>query len=85
MKIFHTDTFTSNLKNLPTSVKKLYKKQEGIFVSNWKDPRLHTKKLVGERGVFSFRITRRYRVLFIFTDSETSVFVSMGHRKAIYN
>lgn len=85
MKIFLTDTFSSNLKSLPLSIKRLYKKQERVFVLNWKDPRLHIKQLKGENSVFSFRITRRYRVLLTFIDKDTALFVSMGHRKNIYN
>jgi len=84
MKILHTNTFSSELKELPLGVKKLYKKQEDLFVSNWKDSRLHTKRLRGDGSILSFRITRRYRVLFVFLDKETAIFNSIGHRKDIY-
>ena len=84
MKILHTNTFSSGLKELPLGAKKLYKKQEDLFVIDWKDPRLHTKKLQGGDPLFSFRITRRYRVLFVFLDKEMALFTSIGHRKDIY-
>jgi len=84
MKIFHTDTFSSELKLLPLPVRKLYKKQESLFLLNWKDPRLHTKKLRKNNYIFSFRVTRRYRVLFLFRDERTVFFTSIGHRKDIY-
>ncbi len=84
MKIFHTETFSKAFKELPASVKKLYKKQESIFTSNWRDSRLHTKKLQGKGSIFSFRITSRYRVLFIFLDNESVLFTSIGHRKDVY-
>ena len=84
MRIFHADTFSSELKLLPLAVRKLYKRQENLFILNWKDPRLHTKKLRREDSVFSFRITRRYRVLFILLNNETAFFTAIGHRKDIY-
>jgi mRNA-degrading endonuclease RelE of RelBE toxin-antitoxin system len=84
MKIFQTDTFSKQLKKLPVAVRKLYQQQENLFTVDWKDSRLHTKKLQGGASVFSFRITSRYRVLFIFIDKETTLFTSIGHRKDIY-
>ncbi len=85
MKIFWTNEFNKNLKLLPTKTRRLYKKQENIFFVNWKDPRLHTKKLKGVNQIFSFRITRKYRVLFKITDKSSILFVSIGHRKNIYD
>ena len=85
MKIFHTDEFCKNLIKLPSEIKKIYKKQEKIFSISWRDSRLHTKKMRGEKSVFSFRTTRKYRVLFVFIDPNTALFVSMGHRKDIYD
>jgi len=34
--------------------------------------------------LFSFRITRVYRVLFVFIKPDTVLFATIGHRKAIY-
>lgn len=84
MKIFYTKEFLKILKKLPQSTQNLYKKQEKIFFVNWKDPRLHSKKLKGDNSVFSFRVTRKYRVLFVFTSKDSVLFVSIGHRKDIY-
>lgn len=83
MIVLHTDNFVRDLNELPTQVKKIFKKQEDIFVFNWKDTRLHTKKLKGA-SVFSFRVTRRYRVLFTLLDKDTAFFISIAHRKDIY-
>ena len=85
MKIFHNEEFSKNLKRLPKSTQKLYKRQEKIFLINWRDPRLHSKRLKGDDPVFSFRITRKYRVLFRFADENSVLFVSIGHRKDIYD
>jgi len=83
MKIKKTNDFLKEYEKLPSKVKSLYKKQEKIFISNWLDPRLHIKRIKGMSGVYSFRITRRYRVLFYFSQ-ETSIFFAIGHRKEIY-
>ena len=69
---------------MPAEIRKLYRKQEAIFKKNWLDQRLHTKRLKEFSGVYSFRITIRYRTLFYFRDAE-AVFFSVGHRKDIYN
>lgn len=49
------------------------------------DPRLHTKQLTSElSGLFSFRITRDWRVIFRFESPEEIVLIDIGHRKDIY-
>jgi len=83
MKIYKTEDFVKELEKLPTSIKKLYYKQENIFKINWVDSRLHIKRNKELRGVYSFRITRRYRVLFYFGD-DGAIFFNVGHRKDIY-
>ncbi|GIW67470.1 MAG: hypothetical protein KatS3mg096_338 [Candidatus Parcubacteria bacterium] len=67
MLIIETDDFKKDLDKLPKSIKRLYQKQKQIFETNWLDPRLHVKKLKEYHGVYSFRITRLYRVLFYFS------------------
>lgn len=83
MIIHKTDDFIKELEKLPSEIKKLYRKQEAIFIINWLDPRLYIKRVKELKGVYSFRITRRYRVLFYFRDKEAILF-NMGHRKDIY-
>ena len=88
MIIIGTDDFKKDLKNLPSEIKRLYQRQKAIFKENWFDPRLHTKRIRELRirelpGVYSFRITRRYRVLFYFRNGE-AIFFKIGHRKEIY-
>lgn len=47
--------------------------------------KLHTKLLVGElSGLYSFRITRDFRVIFQFLDGDKIRLVDVGHRKEIY-
>ncbi|OGZ33711.1 MAG: hypothetical protein A3I88_02105 [Candidatus Portnoybacteria bacterium RIFCSPLOWO2_12_FULL_39_9] len=83
MIIRKTKDFSKEFKKLPLHIKRLFQKQEVIFVKNWLDSRLHTKRIKELPGSYSFRITRRYRVLFYFRNKEV-IFFSIGHRKDIY-
>lgn len=48
-------------------------------------PQLHTKKLNGPfTGLFSFRLTRDWRVTFEFVDPKTVQLIDVAHRKDIY-
>ena len=62
----------------------LYSVQENRFQENWRDPRLHIKKVQTLSHALSFRITRRYRVFFYFQNIETAIFFDVDHRKDIY-
>lgn len=84
MRILYAEEFAKQLQNLPTDIQRLYRKQEAIFRLNWRDSRLHVKKLRGEPLTFSFRVTRAYRVLFVLVESETVLFATIGHRKDAY-
>lgn len=84
MKIVYAEEFYKKFKKLPAEIKDNYKKQEAIFKQNWRDSRLHIKKLKGHPMPFSFRITRNYRVLFAFVDKDTALFATIGHRKDSY-
>lgn len=84
MKILFSQEFRKNFRKLPIQIQKFYHKQEEIFENNWRDSRLHTKKLKGDKITFSFRITRQYRVLFIFVQKGVALFVTIDHRKEIY-
>lgn len=84
MKVFYTKEFVKMLERLPHSVQKLYLAQEGIFKENWRDSRLHIKKLSGKPITFSFRITRAYRALFYFRAFDEVTLYAVGHRKDIH-
>lgn len=83
MTIVKTPKFNKKFELLPARIRQLFFKQETIFETNWLDPRLHAKRMKEESGVYSFRITRQYRVLFYFSSGD-AVFFSVGHRKDIY-
>lgn len=84
MMVVETDDFLRALARLPTSTRRLCHTQRARFESNPCDPRLHTKKLHGLDGVYSFRITRNYRVLFYFHTENTAIFFAIGDRKDVY-
>lgn len=84
MKILYAEEFGKEFVKLPMEIQRFYRRQESRFKKNWRDPRLHIKKLTGHPFAFSFRITRTYRVLFIFVNSDTVLMGTIGHRKDIY-
>ena len=84
MQIIHTDDFRRNLDKLPKQIHRLLKIQEERFKNNWRDPRLHSKKVRSLDYAFSLRITRSYRAFFYFQNPETAVFFDIDHRKDAY-
>lgn len=61
MRIIYAAEFRKQFRKLPQDIQRLYRRQELIFRENWRDPRLHTKKLTDHPFPFSFRITRGRR------------------------
>ena len=84
MKIVYAQEFQKQFKKLPVDIQTIYHRQEDIFRVNWRDQRLHIKKLVEQPFPFSFRITRNYRALFAFVETDTVLFATIGNRKDIY-
>lgn len=84
MKIIYAGEFVREFRKLPQSIQRLYRQQESRFRQSWRDPRLQVKKLKDHPFPFSFRITRRYRVLFIFVDAGRVLFATIGHRREVH-
>ncbi len=84
MKIVYSGEFLKHYQKLPQEIHKLFHKQEIIFRDNWRDSRLHVKRLKEQPCPFSFRITRNYRVLFIFVEDSVVLFATIGHRSRSY-
>ena len=84
MEIIKTDDFLRELEKLPNEIKQFCAIQEKRFQENWRDPRLHIKKVRSLPHAFSFRITRRYRVFFYFQAGEKAIFFEVDHRKDAY-
>ena len=85
IRLEYTDTFLKDLRILPSFARTKLKKQLFLLAENPFHSKLHTKPLKGEMaGQYSFRITRDYRTLFIFTAPEIVKLTTIGHRKEIY-
>lgn len=84
MEVLRTPAFERALQKLPAGERALYQIHERLFHKNWRDPRLHVKKVQGLDGVFSFRVTRRYRALFYFRGPVSVVLFEIDHRKDVY-
>ena len=84
MNVIKTGDFDSAFKNLPKGIQRLFNTQIERFILNWHDSRVHIKKVRILEGVFSLRITRRYRAFLYFQNPENAVFFDIDHRKDIY-
>lgn len=85
MEIFLTEEFQKRYSELPTSVQKKAEKQEGLFRENPHYPSLHTEKLKPKKKeVWSFRIDKKYRIIFRFVDGGKVVFLTVGPHNWIY-
>lgn len=84
MEIIKTDDFNRAFQKLPKEIQRLYTVQESRLRDNWRDPRLHMKKMRIFLSAFSFRITRRYRAFFYFKNNVIAVFFDIDHRKDIF-
>lgn len=84
MRVLYAEEFRKQFKKLPAEIQRLCRIQEERFRRNWRDPRLHVEKLADHPLPYSFRITRRYRVLFTFVETETALFATIGHRREVY-
>jgi len=74
MQIIHTDDFKRSLDKLPKQIHRLLKIQEEHFKNNWRDSRLHIKKVRSLDYAFSLRVTHHYRAFFYFQNPETAFF-----------
>jgi len=84
MDIFYTKEFAKMFKRLPADIQELFYIQEKILKVNWRDVRLHIKKLKVKSITFSFRITRSYRAFFYFRSFNSITIYAIGHRKDIH-
>jgi len=85
MEVTYDRAFLKSAKKLPIQQQKLLAKKLLFLQSNPFDTRLHTKPLSSPlTGIYSFRITREYRILFRFIDPETIFLITAKHRKEVY-
>ncbi|MBI4268663.1 hypothetical protein HY627_02440 [Candidatus Uhrbacteria bacterium] len=84
MRIIKTKEYLRSFDPLPANIQRFAIQQEQRFEANPRDPRLHAKRIQGEDGIFSFRITRAYRGFFYFHSPDEAVFFEIDHRKDAY-
>ena len=85
MRIVYHRSFLKSAGQLPKLQQKKLAELLEILRNNPYHPLLHTKRLGAElTGLFSFRITRDWRVIFQFLESETIQLLRVAHRKDIY-
>lgn len=81
----YSTRFEKGVLLLPWPAQKKLSRLLVTLVENPFDPRLHTKRLSGSlEEQLSFRITRDFRVLFQFIDTETIQLLRVAHRKDVY-
>ncbi len=85
LEIVVTGEFTSQYQQLSASVQKKAEKQEKIFQHNPFHPSLHTEKLEPKgRQVWSFRIDKKYRIIFRFLGGGKVLFLVVGPHDWVY-
>lgn len=82
--VTYTKTFAKHFKTLPRSTKVKTDELTALLVIDFRDSRLHTKKLALEDDIYSFRVGRDYRVLFVFDSGKEIKLIDIQHRKDIY-
>ena len=83
--IVYGKSFLKSAGRLPSSQQKKLADLIPVLQKNPFHPLLHTKSLSGSlSGLYSFRITRDWRVIFQFVDTNTLKLLLVGHRKDIY-
>lgn len=83
-KVTYTKNFVSHFKRLPYSVQIKTDEQVSMLMIDFRDSRLHSKKLQSNTDLYSFRIGRDYRCIFMFEHGNTIKLIDIQHRKDIY-
>ncbi|OGZ12774.1 MAG: hypothetical protein A3C93_05410 [Candidatus Lloydbacteria bacterium RIFCSPHIGHO2_02_FULL_54_17] len=85
VEVAYHSAFTKSVRKLPRAQQRKLAELIVFLQKNPYDRRLHTTHLSTPLlGVLSFRITRDWRVLFRFIDTETVQLIDTAHRSEIY-
>lgn len=78
-KIHYTSDFKKSYKKLEKNVQRITDKKDALFRKNPFHPSLRTHKLKGPlKDLWSFYITKSYRILFEFLKSGEVIFYDIG-------
>ncbi|MEK7596644.1 MAG: type II toxin-antitoxin system mRNA interferase toxin, RelE/StbE family [Patescibacteria group bacterium] len=79
MRVFLSSSFLKAYKKLPAVVVDLFAFKREIFFKDPFDIQLKTHKLHGtQRGLYSFSLDRKYRVIFCFDENADIVLIKIG-------
>ena len=85
MEIFVTAEFEERYNALTAAIKNKARKQEKLFRQNPFHSSLHVEKLEPKnKQLWSFRIDKKYRILFRFISKDKVIFLTVGHHDWIY-
>jgi addiction module RelE/StbE family toxin len=85
VRVYYSDTFLRRVRKLTEKQQVKLARLVVLLKENPYHPQLHIKSLSGDlSGIYSFRITRDYRVLFKFLSPDEIILVDVGDRKDIY-
>jgi mRNA-degrading endonuclease RelE of RelBE toxin-antitoxin system len=85
IRVFESAHFEKDARRLPRGVQTKLAYLLPFFKNNPFDSRLHSKPLSEPlHGLFAFRITRDWRVIFKFLSSREILLLRVRHRKDIY-
>ena len=85
IKISYGSVFVKSARKLPEKLKIKLANSITLLQNNPFNQSLHTKYLSGKlAGLLSFRITREWRVIFKFVESDLIQLVEVANRKDIY-
>lgn len=79
LKICLSTHFVRAFKKFPAELKPQVRERERWFRADCFDPRLKTHKLSGTlEGFWTFSITQKHRILFLFEEGGRATFIDIG-------
>ena len=85
IRVFESAYIEKDARRLPREAQNKLANLLPLFKENPFDPRLHSKPLAEPlRGLFAFRITRDWRIIFKFLAPREILLLRVKHRKDIY-
>ena len=85
MKIVYSKDFVKLASKLPKQIQSKLDGLVGLLAQDPFHPLLHSKPLSRELSMtYSFRITRDWRAIYYFENTETIKLLKVGNRKDIY-
>lgn len=78
-KIHYTPDFKKSYERLPRNIQRIVDRKDALFRKNPFHPSLRTHKLKGPlKDLWSFYITKSYRILFEFLNRDEVIFYDIG-------